>query len=136
MTSRYRTGDLLAAAESTHGRTNLFNMSNVELTGAGGTAEPVYRVNKGQTIKVELTYENLGKTSPLTAKIDFYLSTNDPFSTTDRFLVEGAVTLHFVSWLSQYDLECLVYHASRLGSVDKIIGSMPLLITTMSMRTQ
>lgn len=57
---------------------SICRMSNVELTGVGGTAEPVYRVNKGQTIKVELTYENLGKTSPLTAKVDFYLSTNDP----------------------------------------------------------
>ena len=121
MTSRYRTGDILAAAESTHGRTHLLNMSNVELTGVGGTAEPVYRVNKGQTTKVELTYENLGKTSPLAAMVHFYLSTNDPLSTADRFLVEGAVTLHFVSWLSRYDLECLVYHTSRFGQWTKLL---------------
>lgn len=79
---------------STHSRTRLLNMSNVELTKVGGTAEPVYRVNKGQTVKIELTYENLGKTSPLTAKVGFYLSNNDTISTTDRFMVEGAVTLH------------------------------------------
>lgn len=54
-----------------------------------GTSEPVYRVNKGQTVKLELTYENLGKTSPLTAKVGYYLSSNDAISVVDRFLGEG-----------------------------------------------
>jgi hypothetical protein len=59
-----------------------------------GTSEPVYRVNKGQTVKLELIYENLGKTSPLTAKVGYYLSSNDTISVADRFLGEGTVTLY------------------------------------------
>lgn len=79
---------------STHGRTRIFNTSNVELTKVAGTTEPVYRVNKGQTIKLEMTYENLGNISPLTAKVGYYLSANETISTGDRFLGEGTVTLY------------------------------------------
>ncbi|SDX15148.1 hypothetical protein [Nitrosomonas oligotropha] len=79
---------------STHGRTRILNTSNIELTKVAGTTEPVYRVNKGQTIKLELTYENLGKTSPLAAKVGYYLSSNDIISVADRFLGEGNVTLY------------------------------------------
>ncbi|NBQ68435.1 MAG: hypothetical protein EBU46_06195 [Nitrosomonadaceae bacterium] len=79
---------------STHGRTRILDTSNVELAKVAGTAEPVYRVNKGQTIKLELTYENLGKTSPLAAKVGYYLSSNDIISVADRFLGEGNVTLY------------------------------------------
>lgn len=79
---------------SIHGRTRLFDTALVELPKVGGTAEPVYRVNKGQTVKLELTYENLGKTSPLTTLVGYYLSANDTISTTDRFLGEGSITLY------------------------------------------
>lgn len=79
---------------STHGRTRILDTSNIELAKVAGTAEPVYRVNKGQTVKLELTYENLGKTSPLTAKVGYYLSSNDTISVADRFLGEGTVTLY------------------------------------------
>ncbi|MGR9107225.1 MAG: hypothetical protein ACU843_09875 [Gammaproteobacteria bacterium] len=79
---------------STHGRTRLFNTSNVELTKVAGTAEPVYRVNKGQTVKLEMSYENMGKTSPLNnIPVGYYLSTNDTISTTDTFLGAGSVSL-------------------------------------------
>jgi hypothetical protein len=79
---------------STHSRTRLFTTGNVELTKVVGTAEPTYRVNKGQQVKLEMTYENMGKTSPLTVKVGYYLSTNDLISTADTFLGEGTVTLY------------------------------------------
>lgn len=79
---------------STHARTRLFTTGNVELPKVAGTAEPVYQVNKGQQVKLELTYENMGATSPLTAKIGYYVSTNDTISTADTFLGEGAVTIY------------------------------------------
>lgn len=79
---------------STHGRTRLFNTSNVELTKVAGSVEPVYRVNKGQTVKLEMTYENMGRTSPLTVPVGYYVSTNDLITTSDTFLGEGSVTLY------------------------------------------
>ncbi|MDD2724928.1 MAG: hypothetical protein PHH59_13010 [Methylovulum sp.] len=36
--------------------------------------EPVYKVNKGQTVYLELTYENAGTTTPLMATVNYYLS--------------------------------------------------------------
>ena len=77
-----------------HSRTRLFTTGNVELTKVVGTAEPTYRVNKGQQVKLEMTYENMGATSPVTSKVGFYLSTNDIISVGDTFLGEGAVTIY------------------------------------------
>jgi hypothetical protein len=78
---------------STHGRTRLFNTLNAELAKVSAAAEPTYKVNKGQWVKLEMTYENMGKTSPLTVKVGYYLSTNNLITTADTFLGEGTVTL-------------------------------------------
>ena len=83
-----------SGAYSAHDRTRLFSSTNVVLPKVLGTAEPTYRVNKGQQVKLEMTYENMGKTSPLTVKVGYYVSTNDVISTADTFLGEGTVTLY------------------------------------------
>ncbi len=70
---------------STHARTRVFDSSGNELSKLSGS-EPVYKVSKGQSVQVEMGWENLGKTSPVTANAGFYLSTNDYISTSDRLL--------------------------------------------------
>jgi hypothetical protein len=78
---------------SAHDRTRLFNATGVELPQVFGTAEPTYYVTKGKTVKIEMSFENMGRTSPLTAKVRYYLSTNDFISTADRPLKITTVTL-------------------------------------------
>ena len=55
-------------------------------------AEPVYRVNRGQVVQLELNYENLGR-STQTRNVGYYVSTNDLISTTDTFLGSTSMTL-------------------------------------------
>jgi Putative peptidase family len=83
-----------SGAYSSHGRTRLFSSGNVVLPTVLGATEPTYRVNKGQLVKLEMTYENMGKTSPLTVKVGYYVSTNDLITTADTFLGSGTVTLY------------------------------------------
>jgi hypothetical protein len=79
---------------STHARTRILNTSGVELTKVcAGCAEPVYNVSKGQQVQVEFTYENMGKTSPISANIGFYLSTNDTITTVDSLLGSTSASL-------------------------------------------
>lgn len=86
-----RTG--ASGAYSTHDRIRVMNTSNVELGKFFSGGQPVYNVNKGQTVKLEMTYENMGKTSPITTNLAFYVSTNDTISNIDTFLGNGSVTL-------------------------------------------
>lgn len=79
-----RTGS--SGGYSTHGRTRIFDCSGGELPQMSGTKEPVYRVNKGQCVQLELTYENMGRSSPLTPRVAYYLSTDALISTADTWL--------------------------------------------------
>jgi hypothetical protein len=85
-----RTG--ASGAYSAHDRTRLFNTSLVELAKVAGTAEPVYRVGKGQAVRLEMTFENMGA-STQTVKVGYYLSTNDFISTADTYLGEQTITV-------------------------------------------
>lgn len=87
-----RTG--ASGAYSTHDRTRIMNTSNLELPKIFVGGQPVYKVNKGQTVKLELTYENMGKTSPITTTVSYYVSTNDTITSIDTFLGNGSVTLY------------------------------------------
>ncbi|MFN7976240.1 MAG: hypothetical protein U0166_28560 [Acidobacteriota bacterium] len=79
---------------SIHQRTRVLNTSGVELAKIISGGQPVYLVNKGQTVKLEMTYENMGKTSPITSGVNYYVSTNDTISAADTFLGAGSVTLY------------------------------------------
>lgn len=54
------------------------------ITDPGTTRETAYRVNPGQVVRVEFTYENNGKTTQSNVDVGFYISTNDTISTFDR----------------------------------------------------
>ncbi len=77
---------------SSHARTRLFDSVGVEISKYASSPEPVYLVKKGQIVKLEMSYENLGKSSK-SVKVGYYLSTNDIISTADQFLGEGSVTI-------------------------------------------
>lgn len=80
---------------STHDRTRLLNCSTGKpLATYTTTPEPVYKVNKGQCVKLELTYENMGKTNPLSTKVGYYVSTDDTITTLDTFLSTKSFTLY------------------------------------------
>jgi hypothetical protein len=78
---------------STHDRTRILSASGIELARVAGTAERTYYVNKGQTVLLETSSENMGRTSPLTLAVGYYLSTNDTISTVDTFLASSSHTL-------------------------------------------
>lgn len=54
------------------------------ITTPGTTRETAYRVSKGETVKVEFTYENNGKSTQNGIDVGFYVSTNDFISTFDQ----------------------------------------------------
>jgi hypothetical protein len=79
---------------STHARTRIFSSAGIELPKVcAACAEPVYRVDRGQTVRFELNYENLGK-KPKTVTVGYYVSTDNRITTADIFL--GAASLKLV----------------------------------------
>lgn len=86
-----RTGSV--GVYSTHGRTRVFNCAGGELPKVAGTNEPLYRVNKGQCVQLELTYENMGRSSPLTPRVAYFLSRDALITTTDKRLTAISMKL-------------------------------------------
>ncbi len=86
-----RTG--ASGAYSVHSRTRLMNTSNVELSKVAGRPEPTYFVSKGQTVRFEITLENMGATVSLSPALGMYISTDDQISTGDRFIGSFSSTL-------------------------------------------
>lgn len=83
-----RTGN--DGAYSAHGRTRVLSSGGSVLASFTAGGEPIYKVNKGQTVRLELTYENMGK-STQNSKIGYYVSTNDFISTGDTYLGQGSI---------------------------------------------
>jgi CARDB len=101
--SHWRHGDKREIGDgsffSVHHRTGIFSSDTVELaktcayhkpnlSGALITAcpEPVYQVAKGQTVKLELSYENAGRTKVLQIVANYYLSTDNIIDSQDTLL--------------------------------------------------
>ena len=101
--SHWRYGDKTAGGGgsffSLHQRTRIFDAYNEELpkvcaynkpdiNGPLITAcpEPVYQVSQGQKVKLELSYENAGKTRTLPIKANYYLSSDSTINTNDILL--------------------------------------------------
>lgn len=78
---------------SEHSRTRLLDTSYDELPLWTDSPEPVYRVNKGQQVRVEMSFEQMGKSYSLTTNGKVYLSTNNCISGVDTQLRSFAVTL-------------------------------------------
>lgn len=108
--SHWRHGDKVAAKDgsvfSLHHRTRMFNEKNIQLevdcpylnpdlNGPLITScpEPVYNVHKGQTVKLELTFENAGKTTSLGIRAQYYLSTDTTIDASDVLLKTGTYSI-------------------------------------------
>ncbi|WP_196137789.1 CARDB domain-containing protein [Aliikangiella sp. G2MR2-5] len=78
---------------STHQSTKLYTSTGGNLSSFVNSGERVYRVNKGQSVKLELTAENNGKSSQ-TPQIKYYISTNNIISTGDQNIGTGSLTLN------------------------------------------
>ncbi|WP_237154245.1 hypothetical protein [Oryzibacter oryziterrae] len=77
---------------SDHDKTQMFNSSNAVLATVNVAGETGYRVNRGQAVKAEFTYENNGK-STKTVNIGYYVSTNDTITTGDTKIGSVSMTL-------------------------------------------
>jgi hypothetical protein len=71
---------------SEHARTRIFNNSGVELSKSTINGEPRYNVVRGNQVRLELTYENNGRTTLTDVLVRYYISTNDTISTSDRHI--------------------------------------------------
>lgn len=77
---------------STHVRTRVLDSAGNPLPSYNDAGELRYYVSRGQTVRLELTYENNGKTTT-TVPVGYYVSTNDFISTGDTWLGDGSVSL-------------------------------------------
>ncbi|TQV89426.1 hypothetical protein [Aliikangiella coralliicola] len=77
---------------STHQSTRLLNGAGGNLASFTNSGERVYRVNKGQSVRLELTAENNGK-STQNPQVGYYISTNNIISTGDQNIGTGSLTL-------------------------------------------
>lgn len=85
--------DGASGAYSSHIKTKLYNSSGVELPYSTVNGERRYNVNKGQLVRLELTYENNGESSQVPA-INYYVSTNSLITTADTLLASTSFTLN------------------------------------------
>jgi hypothetical protein len=79
---------------STHARTRVWNSAGTSVVSWFNDAgEPRYRVSKGQQIKLEMSYENLGSGCKNSVPVKYYISTNDLITTWDRHIGTGSVSV-------------------------------------------
>ncbi|NML18099.1 hypothetical protein [Azohydromonas caseinilytica] len=78
---------------SRHVKTGIYDASGVALPTVSVNGETGYRVNRGQTVQVEFSYENNGKDTQ-TVNTGWYVSTNDIISRSDlRIATNTGMTL-------------------------------------------
>jgi len=63
------------------------------ITDPGTTREVGYSVSRGQTVRVQFTYENMGRTTQSGIDVGFYISTNDTITTFDQRIGGRTLTL-------------------------------------------
>lgn len=79
-----------SGAYSSHAKTILANASGVELPSTVDAGEKRYAVTGGQTVQLELTRENNGRTAR-SVRVGYYLSTDNRIDTSDRQLAVETV---------------------------------------------
>ena len=78
---------------STHTKTVIYNTSGAVLGTVNVNGETGYRVNRGQTVRAEFTYENNGAHTQNGIQTGYYISTNDTITTLDRRIGSGSFNL-------------------------------------------
>ncbi|HMR31815.1 MAG TPA: hypothetical protein PKA13_10925 [Geminicoccaceae bacterium] len=77
---------------STHGKTAIYNTSDVALPWITVNGERTYLVNRGQQVRAEFSYENNGKNTK-SVTTGYYISTNNLISRTDRLIATSSMTV-------------------------------------------
>jgi hypothetical protein len=78
---------------SDHTKTVIYNTSGSVLPTISINGETGYRVNRGQTVRAEFTYENNGANTKTGIQTGYYISTNDLITTFDRKIGSASFTL-------------------------------------------
>lgn len=78
---------------SDHTKTVLYDSADNVLPTVMVNGETGYRVNKGQTVKAEFTYENNGNNTQNGIQVGYYISTNDLITTFDTKIGSGSFNL-------------------------------------------
>jgi hypothetical protein len=68
---------------SDHTKTKIYTSAGADLPTVNVNGETGYRVSRGQRVRAEFTYENMGKTTQNNVQVGYYISTNDYISTFD-----------------------------------------------------
>ena len=78
---------------SDHTKTVIYNTSGAVLPTFTVSGETGYRVNRGQTVRAEFTYENNGANTKNGIQTGYYISTNDLITTFDRKIGSASFNL-------------------------------------------
>lgn len=78
---------------SDHIKTKVYTSTGASLPTETISGETYYRVNAGQTVQVEFTYENSGASTQSSVPVGFYFSTNDLITTLDTKLKSMSLNL-------------------------------------------
>jgi len=78
---------------SDHTKTKVYNSTGGNLSTYTVAGETGYRVNPGQVVQLELTYENMGKNTQNNVDVGYYISTNDLITTLDTRIGGGSFDL-------------------------------------------
>lgn len=78
---------------SDHTKTVIYNSAGTVLPTVDVAGETGYRVNRGQTVRAEFTYENNGANTKTGIQVGYYISTNDLITTFDRKIGSGSFNL-------------------------------------------
>ncbi len=78
---------------SDHTKTVIYNTSGGVLPTVNVNGETGYRVNRGQSVRAEFTYENNGANTKNGIQTGYYISTNDLITTSDRKIGSASYNL-------------------------------------------
>ncbi|MBN1959972.1 MAG: hypothetical protein JW841_03430 [Deltaproteobacteria bacterium] len=78
---------------SDHEKTKIYNSAGGNLATCTVNNETGYRVNPGQVVRTQFTYENMGKSTQSGIDVGYYISTNDYITTLDQRIGGSSFTL-------------------------------------------
>ena len=99
---------------SRHVKTGIFNTAGVQQPTVTINGETGYKVQRGQSVQVEFTYENNGRDTQ-TVNTGWYISTNDVISTADRL-----IATNYGMTLSRGDV--MTYRRTVTIPADLVVG--------------
>jgi hypothetical protein len=78
---------------STHDACKMFTTAGVELPSSTYDGQKRYNVSKGQTVRVQFTFENNGENYKSNIQLGYYVSTNNFISSSDTMFATSAISM-------------------------------------------